>query len=338
MTTKLKPPSESQTKPTTEGDEAARALTMDLELERHDVVEFVPFGSEQTMRLTAEDVRTLVANKTKHGTLPDDKTVRLFLKLCKRLQLDPFIREAYLLGYQKNKTDAPEWSLIVAHGALLSRIDAKPDYLGKKSGVIVFNADMPGKKEYVEGCVVSTEVRIIGGWCEMHRKDRLVERHEVLLKSFDKSYQGDYNWWSKDPGMMIEKCAQGKAGRHTYPGILSQAITQEEHDLHRAEPVQIPTERAKPDEAAIFAPDPPKTEKPAATKIPMPASPNAVQLQEFIVAMKAELAMAQTTEDVEAIEGKYRSQSTDKNYQDDVEFSCGEVWNEIELEQQKRNT
>ena len=107
-----------------------------------------------------------------------DQEVKLFIALCSAQKLNPFIKEAHLIKYGTNPA-----TMVVSKDVYQKRADKHPDYRGKKAGIIVLN--QKGEIDYRVGTFYIPDVEtLVGGWCEVYRKDREPERVEVSLNEY----------------------------------------------------------------------------------------------------------------------------------------------------------
>src|SRR5690606_14124459 len=75
------------------------------------------------------------------------------------------------------------------------------------------------------GTILPDGARLIGGWCEVHRKDREHPEYQTTqLRAYDKGH----GHWKVDPEWMITKCAEAKALRGAFPNDLGGMYTEEE--------------------------------------------------------------------------------------------------------------
>lgn len=185
--------------------------------------EFVPFGSQDKIKLSIEMVKNLIAVKTKSGKTCSDTDAIKFIAMCSARRLNPFEGDSFLIGYDGK--DGPAFSLITAHQAFLKRAELHPEYNGMKSGVIVKRDDAVLDLEgdfYLEGDV------ILGGWATVHFKTREHPMHKrVRLQRFKKSW----GLWVEDPAGMIVKCAEADALRSSFPTMLGGLYLREESQL-----------------------------------------------------------------------------------------------------------
>ncbi len=169
-------------------------------------------------------------------TVTDDEIVS-FIALCKFNQLNPFIRESYLVKYK----NAPA-QMIVSKDAFLKRADMCPNYDGFDAGVIVISAD--GKVIERDGSFVCPGETLVGGWCKVYRKDRT---HPTVAKVNLNEYDKNQSVWAEKKSTMIAKVAKVQALREAFPNQLSQLYTDDEFNANAAESVdvQIAAEKAE---------------------------------------------------------------------------------------------
>lgn len=141
-----------------------------------------------------------------------DQEVKLFIALCSAQKLNPFIKEAHLIKYGTNPA-----TMVVSKDVYQKRADKHPDYKGKKAGIIVLN--QKGEIDYRVGTFYIPDVEtLVGGWCEVYRKDREPERVEVSLNEYiGRKKDGTVNsQWSGKPATMIRKVAVAQCLREAF--------------------------------------------------------------------------------------------------------------------------
>lgn len=141
-----------------------------------------------------------------------DQEVKLFIALCSAQKLNPFIKEAYLIKYGSSPA-----TMVVSKDVYQKRADKHPDYEGKKAGIIVL--DVNGSIDYRVGTFyMPASENLVGGWCEVYRKNRQPERVEVSLDEYiGKKKDGTVNsQWSGKPATMIRKVAVAQALREAF--------------------------------------------------------------------------------------------------------------------------
>lgn len=186
-------------------------------------VEFTPFGSENKIKLSVTIVKNLIAVPTRSGKTCSDRDAMRFLMLCQSKELNPFSSEAYLIGFDGK--EGPQFSMFVAHAALLMRAEADENFDGMESGAVLVPKG-GGDFLNVEGDLFDeTQFDLVGGWARVTRKNRKVPVYRrVALKVFAKNY----GVWQLNPSGMIVKCAEADALRSAYPARCGSLYTREE--------------------------------------------------------------------------------------------------------------
>lgn len=239
-------------------------------------MEYVPFGSQDKIRLSVSIVRNLIAVPTKTNKLPDDNECLKFMAMCQSKRLNPFEGDCYLLGYDTNS--GPKFSLITAHQAYLKRAEIHPEFDGMKSGLIVHedNEDGTYSVKEIEGDFYEPDQKVVGGWAEVYFKNRKVAMKKRLrLERFKKPF----GVWMDDAAGMICKCAEADALRSSFPTMLGGLYLREEIEFEPAlvTPDFKPADLMKGGNPALFsqtngvAPVPTPTPTPAA-EAPKPES------------------------------------------------------------------
>jgi phage recombination protein Bet len=180
-----------------------------------------PFGSDDTIKLTINNIKNLIAVKTKSGKTCSDNDAIKFIMMCKARLLNPYEGDAFLIGYD-NKDGSASFSLITAHQAFLKRAELHPQYDGMESGVIV---EVDGKLEQHEGDFIENGWTLAGGWATVFFKNRSHPmKKRVNLSRFQKSW----GIWQDDPAGMIVKCAEADVLRSSFPTMLGGLYMREE--------------------------------------------------------------------------------------------------------------
>lgn len=177
------------------------------------VMEYVPFGQEDKIKLTVGIVTDMVCVPTKSGAKCSDKEAIKFMMLCRSRGLNPFEGDAFLLGYDSK--DGPSFSLITAHQAFLKRAELHPEYDGMQSGVFVRLAD--GTILDREGDFFDEGETLLGGWAVVHFKTR---KHPMKKRLKLGTFHKGYGRWQVDPAGMIVKCVEADALRSAFPTKL----------------------------------------------------------------------------------------------------------------------
>lgn len=203
------------------------------------------------------------------GTVTDAEVI-MFISLCKANGLNPFVGDCWLVKYaSRDGRPAQPAQMITSRDAFMKRGEASGDvYVGFRSGVIIIR---DGKPVEIEGSFFLPTDQLVGGWAEVHRKDR---RFPILSKVRLVEYNTGKSTWSTKPGTMIIKVAEAQAFRKAFPIQMSGLYTPEElpdeqlQQISSVAPnVAIPefkeeetVERPSPEQAADpeteFTPDP----------------------------------------------------------------------------------
>lgn len=160
----------------------------------------------QVAELTFDDIKTYICPTA------NDQEVMIFLKLCQARNLNPFLRDAYLIKYDQTKPA----QMVVGKEAFTKKAEDHPKFAGYKAGIIVKVGETLERREgtfWMEG------ETLVGGWAEVYRIDRekAPYKMEVPRKEYD---TGKSNWATK-PATMIRKVALVQALREAFPSELS---------------------------------------------------------------------------------------------------------------------
>lgn len=138
--------------------------------------------------------------------------MKLGLELCKFQKLNPFTGEVYFIKFGN------DFQLVVGYEAYKRRAEENPEYLNRKSGIVVLRGNEVVQKEGT--CLYPSE-NLIGGWCRVYRirnGEKFEIYKEVSLAEYQKMKDGKpcSNWATK-PCTMIEKVAVSQALRAAFP-------------------------------------------------------------------------------------------------------------------------
>lgn len=208
-------------------------------------------ASGEQITLTPQTVRQYLVRGNGNVT---DQEVMMFLALCKSQKLNPFVNDAYLIKYG----DKSPATIVVGKGALEKRAELNPAYDGKESGIVV---GTESGLEYRNGALLRNDEELIGGWCNVYRKDRTrPERVEVTFNEYvGRKSNGEINGqWAGKPATMIQKVAVAQALRAAFPNDLNAMYGEEEMSstIEASKPAYIDTPyQQQTQQPAIEAPN-----------------------------------------------------------------------------------
>ena len=188
-------------------------------------ISYVPLGETTEIYLTMARTKQYLCVPTKSGMMPTDEQVMKYMMMCKAQSLNPWLNDAYLVGYDGK--DGPQFSLITAHQSFLKRAEASPEFDGIESGVVVARGDEITERQ---GDMILNGETLVGGWARVHRRDRRIPSYDAInLKTFNTNRSR----WLADPAGMIVKCAEASALRKAFPSTLAAMYCREEMDRER---------------------------------------------------------------------------------------------------------
>lgn len=214
------------------------------------VMEYVPHGAADKIKLSIEMVKNLIAVPTKSGKTCTDRDAIKFMAMCQAKRLNPYEGDAYLVGYDSGGTAV--FSLITAHQAFLKRAEVNADYDGMLSGIIVEEED--GQIHEIEGDFYLPTQKVLGGWAKVFHKHRT---HPTYRKIRLERFNSGYAQWKEDAAGMICKCAEADALRSTFPTMLGGLYMQGEINVETRVTSDLPTNKM-----IEFAPQPTVEAKP----------------------------------------------------------------------------
>lgn len=173
-----------------------------------------------------------------------DQEIMYFMKLCKARNLNPFVKDAYLIKY----TDKDPATVVVAKDAIEKRAIQHPQYNGKKVGIYVENKET-GELIKREGSIFRKDKEeLVGAWCTVYRKDW--DNPVTAEVNFDEyigtKKDGTPNTnWKNRPVTMITKVAKAQALREAFIEELSGMYEAEESGIDLANISDVPQEQPK---------------------------------------------------------------------------------------------
>lgn len=174
-------------------------------------------------QLDGETLRNFV--DPKHQASPQE--LQTLLAIVKNRNLNPFTKEVYFIKYGNNPAQ-----IVVSKDAFMKRAEQNQNYDGFESGVIY--EDEKGELKTKKGVILPRNATLIGGWCEVYRKDRSRPVYREVELS---AYNTHKNWWQKAPGQMIEKVAIVAAVRDAFSENVGGLYTADE--MEQAAPIDV---------------------------------------------------------------------------------------------------
>ena len=267
-------------------------------------ITFTPIGEKEEIKLSPSMAYRYFAQATAKGHKPSENQVMEFLMLCRSAKLNPWVKDAYLLGYDTK--DGPQFNIITAYQAMSKRAELHPEYDGLDYGIIVALPD--GSTEEREGTFRLPHEALVGAWCKVHRKDR---GRPFVVKLPRGPYDKGYSYWKVNPDWMLAKCAKAGAMREAFPLELGGLYIEEE--LPRADELRVPPEPS-------VRPQAPRQKVTAAdlTRQPEPAEKPVKAASE----LQLELRRCSSVDDVNAVRDSRSKNTNDIDEFDLLNLAC----------------
>ncbi len=180
----------------------------------------------ETVTLSIATVKDYLA--IGEATKITDKEVVQFINVCKYNQLNPFLKEAYIVKYGSSPAQ-----MIVSKEAFLKRANNDPNYDGLEAGIIIQRGEEV--LEIEGGFMLPTDI-LLGGWAKVYHKQRRVPFvSKVSFKEFSKGQ----STWNQMPATMIRKVAEVQALREAFPTQLGAMYIQEEQRIQDTEYTEV---------------------------------------------------------------------------------------------------
>ncbi len=168
-----------------------------------------------------------------------------FLAVCKYHKINPWLREAYLIKYDRTKPA----QIVVGKDFYNRRAQEFPTYKGHAAGIILQVKDPQGKVsiERRSGAFHTGEETLLGGWARVVRSDldEPVEI-EVQLKEYDK----DQALWKTMKATLIRKVALSQCWREAYPKEFARSLDEAEVTATDAMTIDMPMSNAQAESSA----------------------------------------------------------------------------------------
>lgn len=143
-------------------------------------------------------------------TLPEFK---FFTTLCKKMRLNPYAKDCYIMKYSDNQPA----TIITSKDVIFRRAMSHPDFDGLENGVIVKKEN--GQIEERQGGFVLPEETLVGAWAKAYRKS--IKHPYYISVSLDEVIQRKKdgtpnNMWATKPAMMSIKVASVRTLREMF--------------------------------------------------------------------------------------------------------------------------
>ena len=200
----------------------------------------VYFSNGNQITLTPETVKNYLVSGDKSKVTMQE--VMMFINLCQHNELDPWLREAYLIKFGSEPA-----TIVASKEAYTKRAEGNEHFNGYDAGIILLNEET-NEVNYRKGSFKLPNETLVGGYAEVYRKDREHSyRIEVALDEYvGKKKDGNPTMiWRTKPTTMIRKVALVQALREAFPGNIGGAYISEEVGLDEpieAEFTEIPQE------------------------------------------------------------------------------------------------
>lgn len=170
-----------------------------------------------------------------------DQEVMMFIQMCKYQNLNPFLREAYLIKFG----NAPA-TMVTGKDTFVKRAAKSKLCIGYEAGVIVQKEN--GEVEYRKGALVLSNETLVGGWAKVYRKDWKVPLENTVSLEEYQRYNGKgelMSNWQKMPATMIRKVALVQALREAIPEEFGGLYSPEEMPIDDSVLDETPVEVAQ---------------------------------------------------------------------------------------------
>lgn len=158
--------------------------------------------------------------------LASDQEIMYFLQLCKAQNLNPFLKEVYLIKYPNYPA-----TIVTGKETFTKRAARIKEFLGFKAGVIYgIGEDI----RYKEGAFIPPGGKLLGGWADVKRSDKPDPfRSEISLDEYiqTKNDGSPNKFWKEKAATMARKVALVQALREAFPDEFEGLYSPEEMPL-----------------------------------------------------------------------------------------------------------
>ena len=202
--------------------------------------------------LTPAIVRDILAKNPK----VTKEEAYLFIKLCQHQQLNPFLREVYLIKYG----DSPA-TMVVGKETFTKRAERHAAFDGYEVGV--YALDDKGNVTERVGAFYPDGETVVGAWARVYRKDRSRCYEATVRLAEYEAHKADGSLnksWRERPATMIRKVALVQALREAFPDqFAGMYIAEEPQDAEKMSgeiqmPVPLSEEPEEPEQTVEDVP------------------------------------------------------------------------------------
>lgn len=176
-----------------------------------------------------------------------EQEIMYFMQLCKARNLNPFVKDVYLIKYGNQPA-----AVVVSRDALEKRAIKHEAYNGKKVGIYVMNKES-GELIKRDGTIyIKSKEDLVGAWCTIYRKDweNPVTVEVNLDEYIQRKSDGKPNTnWENKPITMLTKVAKAQALREAFIEELDGMYEAEETGIDLANIPDTPQEQTAYEEA-----------------------------------------------------------------------------------------
>ena len=139
-----------------------------------------------------------------------------FFSICKTYELNPFLKDIYAIKFGNQAA-----TFVIDYKVMQQAADNNPQFDGLKVGVLYLDSN--GQPKERDGAYLLPGETLIGGWCDVFRKDRThTNRTYALYDENVKLKDGKPNTnWATKPVFMCVKVAKAQALREAFPNMFS---------------------------------------------------------------------------------------------------------------------
>ena len=183
----------------------------------------MPLGGKEEVQLTLDIVTDYLVAPTKSGKMPPVGELVKFIKMCKARELDPWVGDAFFLGFDSQS--GPAWSIITSIQALLKRAEHSGKFDGLEGGIVVLRNDEVQERNGTLGPLAGEQ--LLGAWAKCYVQGmRIPFSSSINFTAFNLGRSR----WKIDPTGMIVKCAKAAVLREAFPTQLGGLFMSEEMD------------------------------------------------------------------------------------------------------------